>query len=141
MTHGVPGGLLRLGLAALSAAGLTGRPPRISARPTFVRPEAGGIVVRDEPYLITWHSGTSAHHTLTLFTGDETALFAVQTINDTVDGGSGQFVWLVPPDLQPGRYTLGLGPRPATGFSGMFEVVRSGGAVPVLRLRPLALVG
>ncbi|RGD59472.1 hypothetical protein DR950_18225 [Kitasatospora xanthocidica] len=97
--------------------------------------------MRGEPYLITWLGGTSAHRVLTLFTGDDTALFAVQTINDTVDGASGRFVWLVPPDLQLGRYALGLGPRPDAGTSSLFEVVAGGGTAPVPQLRPLVTVG
>ncbi|WP_316521718.1 Ser-Thr-rich GPI-anchored membrane family protein [Kitasatospora brasiliensis] len=140
MTHGVPGGLWRLGVVALSVAGLTGR-SQSPTRPSFSQPRAGGLVVRGEPYLITWVRGTRAHHVLKLFTGDETALFAVQTVNDTVDGASGQFVWLVPPDLQPGRYALGLGPRPAAGTSGLFEVVASFGTVPPARPGPLVLAG
>ncbi|MEU3559721.1 hypothetical protein [Kitasatospora sp. NPDC006786] len=141
MTYGVPGGLLRLGVAALSVAGLTGRSPQIPARPSFTQPEAGGTVLRGEPYLITWLGGTSAHRVLTLFTGDDTALFAVQIINDAVDGGSGRFVWLVPPGLQLGRYALGLGPRPGAGTSALFEVVAGGDTAPVPRPRPLVTVG
>ncbi|MGW7579793.1 Ser-Thr-rich GPI-anchored membrane family protein [Kitasatospora sp. NPDC054768] len=138
----IPGGLLRLGLAALAAAGLTGCLPERSIRwPAFTGPVPDEIIWTGQPYLVAWDGGTDNHRVLTLFAGDEVALFAVQTISAAVDGSSGQFVWLVPPDLQPGRYALGLGPRPGAGTSGMFEVVSSGGAVPVPHPRPLALAG
>nr|BFD90984.1 hypothetical protein KitaXyl93_23440 [Kitasatospora sp. Xyl93] len=67
---------------------------------------------------------------LTRFAGDETVLFTTQTINDTVDGAYGRFVWLVPPDLQPGPYALGLGPRLGAGNSDLFEVAAGGGTAP-----------
>nr|BFD90986.1 hypothetical protein KitaXyl93_23460 [Kitasatospora sp. Xyl93] len=138
----IPGGLLRLGIVALAAVGLTSRlPERSACRPAFTGPTPGEIVWAGQPYLVTWDGGADNHRVLTLFVGDEVALFAVQTISAAVDGTSGQFVWLVPSDLQPGRYALGLGPRPGAGTSGMFEVVSSGDALSLPRPRPLAVVG
>ncbi|MFD4394188.1 Ser-Thr-rich GPI-anchored membrane family protein [Kitasatospora sp. NPDC058478] len=141
MTPGEFGGLLRLGLAALSAVGLTGPSPTNPDRPSVTLPAPDAIVVRGDPCLIVWDGGTGDHRVLKLFTGDETSLFAVQTISDTVDGASGQFVWLVPSDLRPGTYALGLGLAPDAGYSGMFEVVAGGGTVPAPRRGPLVLAG